>query len=173
MNLMKCCCLVAKSGSTLSDPMDCSTPGFPVLHCLLEFAQIHVRWVGDTILSSAACFSFCLQSFQSSGSFPMSQLFASRGQSIGASVSVSVLPVNIQGWFPLALTGLFSLQSKELWSVFFCTTVQKHQFFGSQLSSWSNSRIHTWLLEKPIPLPRWTFVSKVISLSLKHCLGLS
>ena len=93
------CCLVAKSCSTLYDFMDCSTPGFPVLHYLLEFAQIHVHWVGDTILPSAACFSFCLQSFQSSGSFPVSQLFASGGQRIGVSASASVLPMNIQGWW--------------------------------------------------------------------------
>ena len=90
--------------------------------------------------------SSCPQSFPRSGSFPMSWLFSPGGQSIGA--SASVLPMNIQGWFPLGLTGLISLQSLGL-RVFFNTTVQKHQFFGAQLSLWSNSHIHTWLLEKP------------------------
>ena len=80
--------------------------------------------------------------------FPKSQLFASSGQSIGASASASVLPMTSQGWFPLGLTGLI-LQSKELSRVFSSTTVQKHQFFGAQPSLWSNSHIRTWLLEKP------------------------
>ena len=87
--------------------------------------------------------------FPASGSFPMSQFFASGGQSIGASASASVLPMNIQGWFPLGLIGLISLQSKGLSRVFSNTTVQKHQFFSTQASLWSNSHIHTWLLEKP------------------------
>ena len=106
------------------------------------------RWCHPTILSSVVPFS-CLQSFQASGSFPMSQFFTSGDQSIGASASASVLPMNIQGWFPLGLTDRISLQSKGLSRVFFNTTVQKHQFFGTQLSLWSNSHIHTWLLEKP------------------------
>ena len=87
--------------------------------------------------------------FPASGSFPMSQLFASGGQSIRVSASASVLPMNIQGWFPLGWTGWISLLSKGLSRVFSNTTVQKHQFFCAQLSSWSNSHIHTWLLEKP------------------------
>ena len=94
-------------------------------------------------------FSSCLQSFPASGSFPVSWLFISGGQSIETSASASVPPINIQDWFPLGLTGLISLQSKELSRVFSNTTVQKHQFFGAQLSSQSNSHIHTWLLEKP------------------------
>ena len=94
-------------------------------------------------------FSSCLQSFPASGSFPMSQLFTSGGQSIGASAPASVLPMSIQDWFPLRLTGLISLQSKEVSRVFSNTTIQKHQFFSTQLSFWSNSHIHTWLLEKP------------------------
>ena len=102
-----------------------------------------------TILSSVIPFSSCLQSFPASGSFPMSWLFASGGQSIGASTSASVLPMNIQGWFPLGLTGLISLQTKGLSRVFSNTTIQKHQFFSAQPSLWSNSHIHTWLLEKP------------------------
>ena len=101
------------------------------------------------ISSSVVPFSSCLQSFLASGSFPMSWLFPSGGESIGASVSASVLPVSIQDWFPLGLTGLISLQSKGFSRVFFNTTVQKHWFFGAQPSLWSNYHIHTWLLEKP------------------------
>ena len=104
------------------------------------------RWCHPTISSSVVPFLSCLQSFPASGYFLMSQCFASGGQSIGA--SASVLPVNIQDWYPWALTGLISLLSKGLSRVFSNTTVQKHQFFGAQLSLWSNSHIHTWLLEK-------------------------
>ena len=103
--------------------------------------------ISSTISSSVSPFSSCLQSFPASGSFPMNQFFASGGPSIGA--SASVLPMNIQDWFPLVLTGLISLQSKGLSRVFSNTTVQKRQFFGAQLSLWSNSHIHTWQLEKP------------------------
>ena len=109
------------------------------------------QWCHPTISSSVVPFSSCLQSFPASGSSLMSWLFASGGQSIGASVSASVLPMNIQDWFPLGLTGLISLQSKKLSRVFSNTTVQKHQFFGTQLSSPSNSHVHTWPLEKPYP----------------------
>ena len=105
-------------------------------------------WCHPTISSSVVPFSH-LQSFPASGSFLTSQVFASGGQSIRASVSASVLQMNIQGWFPLGLNGLISLQSKRLSGVFSSTTVQKHQFFGTQSSLWSNSHIHTWLLEKP------------------------
>ena len=105
------------------------------------------QWCYLTISSSAAPFSFCLQSFPASESFPRSQLFASAGQSIGA--SASVFPMNIQGWFILRLTGLISLQSKRLSRVLFSATIEKHQFFGTQPSLWSNSYIHIWLLEKP------------------------
>ena len=104
-------------------------------------------WCHPTISSSVVPFSSYLQSFPASGSFPMSQFFPSGGQSIGT--SVSVFPVNIQNWFHLGLTSLISLQSMGLARVFSNTTVQKHQFFDSHLSSWSNSHIHTWLLEKP------------------------
>ena len=100
------------------------------------------------ISSSVVPFSFCLQSFPESGSFPVSQFFSLGGQSVGVSASASVLPMNIQDWFPLGLTGLISLQSKEL-SRDINTTVQKHQFFGTELSLRSNSYSHTWLLEKP------------------------
>ena len=102
-----------------------------------------------TILSSVVPFSSCLQSFPASGSCPVSPFFKSGGQSIGASASASVLPMNIQDWFPLGWTGVISLQSKGLSRVLSNTEVQKHQFFGAQLSLWSYSHIHTWLLEKP------------------------
>ena len=92
------------------------------------------QWCHPTIWSSVIPFSSCLQSFPASGSFQMSQFFASGSQSIGVSASASVLPMNIQGWFPLGLTGLISLQSKGLSRVFSNTTVQKHQFYGAQLS---------------------------------------
>ena len=107
------------------------------------------QWCYPTISSSLIPLSFCLQSFPASGSFPMSQFFASGGQSIGASASASVPPMNIQDWFPLGFTGLISLQSKGDSRVFSNTTVQKHQFFVAQPSLWSNSHIHTWLQEKP------------------------
>ena len=117
-------------------------------------------WCYLTISSSSAPLSFCLQSFPASGSFPMSWLFESGGQSIGA--SASVLPTNIQSWFPLGLSGLISLQSKGLSRVFFSTTVQKHQFFDAQPSLLSNSHICTCLLKKNIALTIWTFVGKVM-----------
>ena len=121
---------------TLCNPMDCSTPGLPVHQQLPVFTQIHVHWVGDhpTISSSVIPFFHCLQSFPASGSFSMSQLFISCGQSIGVSALASVLPKNFQDWFPLGLTSLISLQSKELSRVFSNTTVQKHQFFSAHLS---------------------------------------
>ena len=106
------------------------------------------QWCHPTISSSVTPFSSHLQSFPASGSFLMSQFCASGGQSIGTLASASVLPVNIQGLFPLGLTGLISLQSKGHSRVFSNTTVQKHPFFGTQLSLWSNSHIHTWILEK-------------------------
>ena len=107
------------------------------------------QWYHPTISQSASLFSSFLQSFPASGSFPMSQLFTSCGQSIGVSASASVLPMTIQASFPLGWTGWISLLSKGLSRVFFNTTVQMHQFFGAQLSLESNSHIHTWLLEKP------------------------
>ena len=107
------------------------------------------QWCHPTISSSVVPFSSLLQSFPASRSFQMSQLFASGGLSIGVSASTSVLPMNIQDWFPLGWTGWISLQSKGLSRVFSNTIVQKHQFFSAQLSSQSNSHIHTWPLEKP------------------------
>ena len=107
------------------------------------------QWCHPIISSTVIPFSSCLQSFPAAGSFAMSQFFATGGQSIGVSASASVLPMNIQDWFPLGFTGLISLQSKGLSRVFSSTTVWKHQFFGTQPSLCSNSHIHTWLLEKP------------------------
>ena len=136
-----CCCSVVHSCLTLCNSMDCSMPGFPVLHHLPELDQTHVHWVGDAIQPSHPLFivpfSSCLQSLPASGSFLMSRLFESGGQSIGASASASVLLMNIQGWFPLGLTGLISLQSKGLLKVFSSTTIRKHQFFDVQPSLWS------------------------------------
>ena len=107
------------------------------------------QWCHPSTSFSATLFFFYFQSFPASASFPMSQLFTLGGQSIGASVSASVLPMNIQGWFSLGLTGLVSLQSNGFSRVFSSPTVQKQQFFSTQPSLWSNSHIPTWLLEKP------------------------
>ena len=133
-----CCCSFAKLCPTLCNPVDCTMPGFPVLHHLLEFAQTHVCWVGEAIQPSHP-----LSPASPPGSFAVSQRFASGGQSIGA--LASVLPMNIQGWFPLGLIDLNSLQSKGLSRVFSNTTVRKHQFFSAQPSLWCNSQICTWL----------------------------
>ena len=107
------------------------------------------QWCHPAISSSVVPFSSCLQSLPASGSFTMSQLFASGGQSIGVLASASVLLMNTQDWSPSGWTGWISLHFKGLWRVFSNTTVQKHQFFGPQLSSQSNSHILTWPLEKP------------------------
>ena len=135
----------------LRNRVDCGMPAFPVLHQLPELGQIHVHSVGDAIQTSHPVIPFSphLQSFPASGSFPMSQFFTSGGQSTAASASASVLPMNIQNWSPLGWTGWISLQSKGLSRAFSSTTVQKHQFFGTQLSLYYTSHIHTWLLEKP------------------------
>ena len=125
------------------DPMNRSTPGFPVHHQLPEFTQTQVHWVGDAIQPSHPL-SFPSPPARNPSqhqSFPMSQLFTWGGQSTEVSASASVLPMNTQDWSPLEWTGWTSLQSN--------TTVQKQQFFGAQLSSQSNSHIHTWPLEKP------------------------
>ena len=150
------CCSVVKSYSTLCNSMDCSTPGLVLLHYLLKLAQTHVQhartpcpspiarvypnpcpssqWCHPTISFSVVPFSSCPQCFPASGSFPMSQLFASDGQSIGVSASTSVPPMKTQGWSSLGWTGWISLQSKGLSRVFSNISVQKHQFFGAQLS---------------------------------------
>ena len=154
---------VTQSCLTLCDCMVCSTPGFPAHHQLAEIAQTHIRWVSEAIqpshpLSSPSSPAF--QSFPASLSFPMSQFFSSGDQSIGALPSASVLPMNIQHWFPLWWIGWISLQSKGLSRVFSNTAAQKHQFFSAQLSLWSNSYIHIWLLEKPELWPYRPFLTK-------------
>ena len=126
------------------------------------------RWCHPTISSSVIAF-FCPQSFPASGSFQMSQLFSSGGQSIGVSASTSVPPMNTQDWSPLGWTGWISLQSKGLSRVFSNTTVQKHQFLSAQLSLPSNSHVTTG---KTIALIRRTFVGKVMSLLLIMLSGL-
>ena len=138
----------------------CPSPTLRVYSNLCPLSQ----WCHPTISSSVIPFSSCLPSFPASGSFPMNWFFASCGQSIGVSALTSVLQMNIQDWFPLGWTGWMSFQSKGLSSIFSNTTVQKHQFFSTQLSSESFSHIHTWLLEKTIDLTRQTFVGKVMSL---------
>ena len=138
-----CYCSVAKSCPTFCDPRGrqhamlpyaLPSPTVCSISCSLSW------WCHPTISSSVALFS-CPQYFPASGSFLVSQLFLADGQSIGA--SSSVLPKNIQGWFPLVLTDLISLLSKELWRVFSSTTKLKHQFFSAQPSVWSNSQIHS------------------------------
>jgi len=135
----------------LCNPMNRSTPGLPVHHQLPEYPNPCPlsQWCHATISSSVIPFSSCPQSSPASGSFQMSQLFASGSQSIGVSASASVHPMNTKDWYPLGWTGWISLQSKGLSRVVSNTTVQKHQFFGTQPSLSSNSHIHTWLLEKP------------------------
>ena len=118
------------------------------------------QWCHPAISSSVVPFSSCPQSLPASGSFPMSQLFTRGGQSTGLSVSASLPPKNSQGWSPSEWTGWISLKSKGLLRVFSNTTVQRHQFFGTQLSSQSNSHIHTWLLEKPYPWLDGPFLAK-------------
>ena len=145
---------VAHMCPTLCNPMDCSTSGLPVHHQLLEFTQTHAHWVGDAIqpsyLLSSPSPAFNLSQHQGLYHWvSSSHLVAKFHQSIGVSASASVLPMNIQDWFPLGWTGLISFQSKGLSRVFSNTTVQKHQFFNAQLSLWSNSHVHIWLLEKP------------------------
>ena len=116
---------------------------------LLKLISIKLVLDHPTILSFVLPFSSCLQSFPGLGSFPMNQFFASTGQGVGASALALILPMTIQDWFPWGLTGLISLQFKGLSRVCSNSTVKKHQFFSVQLSLWSNSHIHIWLLEKP------------------------
>ena len=125
---VKGCCSVTQLCPTLWDPLNWSTPGFPVLHYLLEFAQTHIHWVDDAIQSSypLSPHSPPPPLSSESGSLPISWLFPSGGWSIGASALVSVLPKNIQGWFPLGLTDLISLLSKGLSRVFSSTTLNHH-----------------------------------------------
>ena len=152
-NACACCCCwsVAKSCPTLCNPMNCSMSGFPVLHYLQEFAQTLVSWNDDAIqpfhsLPSPSPPAWSFSQHQGLFQWP----FASGGQSIGASTSAAVLPINIQSWFHLGLTDFISLQSKGLSRVFSSTTVGKHEFFSTQPSLGPKSPIHSWLLEKPL-----------------------
>ena len=141
------CCSVAQSCLTLQPHglQNTKFPYFTISESMLKLMPIES--CHPTISFSFVPFSSCLQSFPASGSFPMSQFFTLGSQSIGA--SASVLPMNGQDWFPLGWTGWIFLQSKGLLRVFSNTTVQKHQFFDTQPSLWSNYHIHTWLLETP------------------------
>ena len=130
------------------------------------------QWCHPTISSSVVPFSSCLQSFPASSSFPVNWLFTSCSQSIGGSTSASVLPINIQGWFLLGLTGLVSLLSKELLRVFSSTTVRRHQFLGAQPSSWSNFHIGTWLPERPYLSLYGPLLTKWSLCFLIHCFSL-
>ena len=143
-----CCYSGNKSCPTVCNPMNCSTPGLPVHH---QLPQTHVHWVGDAIQPSHPPSSPSPPALNLSQHQGLFQWVSSShgGQSIGVSVSTSVLSMNIQDWFSLGLTDWISLQFKGLWRVFSNTTVQKHQSFSTQLSLCSNSHIHTWLLEKP------------------------
>ena len=144
-------CSVVKLCLTLCDPMDCSTPRVlcpPLSTTLCSNSCPLSQWCSPTISPLPPPFSFCLQSFLASGSFPMSQRFASGGQNIGASASASVFPMNTEDWFPLGLTGVTSLHSKGLSRLISSITIQKYQFFGTKPSLWSNSHTYTWLLEK-------------------------
>ena len=151
MSLLMIFCTLQFSRSVMSDSLHrLNHASLLVNHQLPEPTQTHVhhiRWCHPTISSSVIPFSaFNLSQHQP---FQMIQFFASGGQSIRVSGPASVFPMNIQDWFPLGWPGWISLLSKGLSRVFFNTTVQKHQFFSAQLSLWSNSHIHTWLLEKP------------------------
>ena len=156
---------VAQSYPTLCDPMNCSTPGLPVHHQLPEFTQTHVHRVSDAIQPShplSSPFSFCPQSLSASGSFPMSQLFAWGGQSIGVSASASVLPMNTQDWSPLGWTGWIPCCPRDLKSFLQhysskASILQYSAFFIVQFSHPYTTTGNT------IALTRWTFVNKVMS----------
>ena len=163
----------------MSDFLRFHGPQHPgLLVSTISWSSLKFLSIGSVMLSSHLILCrplllLLLQSFPASGSFPMSQLFASGGQSIGASASATVHPMNIQGWLPLGLTGLISLLFKGLSRVFSSTTIGKHQFFGTQPSLWSNSHIYTQLLEKP---QLWLYGPLLIKWSLCfliHCLSLS
>ena len=139
---------------TLYDPMDCSTPGFPVHHQFPEIAQTHAHRIGDTIQLSYPLLSpspptFNLSQHQGLFQWVSSSHMVGKGFSHSPSASASVLPMDIQDWFSLGLAGLTFLQSYGISRVFSNTTVQTHQYFSTQLSLLFNSHIHTWLLEKP------------------------
>ena len=152
---MKCAQSVQFSRSVMSNSLRPHELQHPRPPCLSPTPGVHSdsgpssQWCHTAISSSVVPFSSCSQSLPASESFPVSQLFTWGGQSTGVSALASGLPMNTQDWSPLEWTGWISLQSKGLSRVFSNTTVQKHQFFGAQLSSQANSHIHTWPLEKP------------------------
>ena len=146
---MSCCCSVAKSCPILFDCMGCRVPGFSVLHCLPELLKFMST---ESVMPSNHLIHWCSLLLPPS-IFPSIRVFSKEsalcgGWSIGASASASILPMNIQGWFPLGLPGLISLLSKGLSRVFSCSTVRKHHFFGTPPPLQSNSHICTWLWEK-------------------------
>ena len=144
-----CCCCSLSCVQVFVTPWTVARQAslsFTISWSLLKLMSIELQMPSNGISSSVTPFLFCPQSFPASGSFPMSQLFKSDGQSIGVPASASVLPVNIQGWFPSGLTGLISLQSKGFSRVFSSSIVWKHRFFGAQSSLWPNSYIRMWLL---------------------------
>ena len=171
-------CPVARSCPTLCNPMDCSIPGFPLLHYLLELAQIHVLWVSDAIQPAHPLSSPSPPAFNLSQHQCLFQSVSSSNQVaklLEFPASTSVLPMNIQGWFPLGLTGLISLLSEGLWRVSSSTTIQKHHFFllHGQHSSWSNSHMHTWPLKKPQLWLHGALLAKWCLCFWIRCLGLS
>ena len=155
-----CCCSVTKSCPTLWDPMECSTPDSPILHHHLEFAEIHVYWVGDAIQPPHPHPLLLPSIFPSIRFFSMSCLFTLSGQSIGDSASASVLPSNIQDWLALGWTALISFLSKGLTTVF--ATIWKHQFISTQPSLWSSS--HQYMTTGKIIVLTDRLVSKLMSL---------
>ena len=171
---MCCCYSIAKSCPTFGDPrteVPQASLSFIISQSLLKLTPIELVIPSNPLILCHP-FSFCLHSLPASGSFPVSHLFASGSQSNGAAASASVLPMNIQGWFPSGLTGLISLLSKGLSRVFSNTTVQKHQFFGTQPSFflWVQLSYLYMTTGKTIALTIWTFVNKVMSLFFKTLL---
>ena len=148
---LNCCSSVTQSCPTLCDPMDCSTPGLPVLHHLPEFAQVHIPCIGDAIQPSPPL----IPSSPSALYLPQHQglfqrvICSHQMTKLLELQSASVLPVNIQGWSPFRLTGLISLLSEGLSGAFSSTTVWRHQFFGARPSLRSSSHNHTWPLGRP------------------------
>ena len=163
-----CCCSVTMWCPTLCDPMDCSTPGFPDI--IISWNLFKLMSIESVIPFNHLLlhFSSCLQSFPASGSFLVSQLFVSGGQSVGASTSASVLPMNIQGWFHLGLNSLISLLSEDLSRVFSSTTIWKYQFFGFSLL-YHVHIIHKTNLCNLMTFSNWTELCPVVSITTIQC----
>ena len=167
-----CCCCSAADSLPLHGLLHARLP-CPSLSLGVCSNSCPLSWWCFLTISSSAVPFFCLQSFPASGSFPMTRPFTPGGQSIGASALAPVLPINIQGWFPLGLTGLISLQSKGLSRVFPSTKVRKHQFFGAQPCLWSDSHICIWLLARQWLRLYRSFLAKWRLCFLIRSLGLS